>query len=227
MAVLTGAAGGGGDGRARAVGPATHVVARIPQAAAVRAGCLPLILPAPHAAAHHPEVVAAADCTGRVNFSVLAWLGQRNDPDTQQSETDLSRTNSAIEVAWAGDGRAFQVLPQRPQYRLDKAGGYSFTGTFELPQPLPGEVVVRARALERWANGAMPGRAVVSLPVDLGDCPPSPSAPPDTVAGQSSEAGPSVLSTDSGTPLPWALGGAALLGGLGLFVTRPRSPQGR
>ena len=220
--------------------------------APVSLGLLLALAPASPAAAHHPEVVAAADCSGQVSLTAFAWQGKANDPDTPRNENELSRTNPAVEVAWSSDGRTFQVLPPRFEHRFERGNGYRFTETFALPRPLPAQVVVRVLVLEPWGSGAKPGKPRFSEPVDLSGCAPAGAAPasapsdaptsPDAPApsrqsapgpsGQSSgqsggQAAPDRSPSDSPSgplsgPLPWALGGAALLGGAGLLLTRPR-----
>jgi hypothetical protein len=127
-----------------------------------------IVMLAPSAFAHHPEITASVDCTGVVSFTSTAWEGFADNPNTPQDEYDLSRSNSGIQISYSSDGGAFQTLGT---YAYNKANGYSFSDTLTLSSPLPNQVVLKAQAIAAWGNGVGPGDSRQTGVLTLPTCP--------------------------------------------------------
>ena len=161
------------------------------------------------ASANHADVIASADCTGTVAYTVTAWPGRPSTPE-QPALNERSRTIDDMDLEVSLDDGAFRTAVEN--LSLDKDNGYSVTGTFTLPDgDLPDRLVLRTVPRSPWATGAA-GVARQSPVLDLSRC------GGERVAVQSS----------SGDPdrRPLWLGGG-LLGGLAAwFLTRPRGGTG-
>jgi hypothetical protein len=123
------------------------------------------------ARAHHPEVTASVRCDGLVRFTATAWSGFPDDPDTAADETKLSRTNEEITVSVSTNGgRTFLELNGSPDYAFTPGNNYAFSDTFQLPEPLPPTVIVRARAARPWANAEGVGAPRQTPPIQVPRC---------------------------------------------------------
>lgn len=167
-----------------------------------------LVLLATPAWAHHAEVVAAANCTGTVTYSVTAWAGVPNTPANSRAN-EQSRTNPDVAVEISEGGGPFRRVVDH--LKLTPSNFYATAGTFALPAgPLPRRLVVRAVTVAPFANGSL-GSARSAPELDLSRC-----------HGQRSAA--AGTSPGSGAPhrTEFVLGGG-LLGSLGAWrLTRPR-----
>lgn len=161
-----------------------------------------LVLAGP-AMAHHAEVLAVADCSGQVHWTVQAWSGvpsTKADPKA----TELSRTNPAVAVDWGDGGDRWHPAATAV---LGPQNGFTDTGTFSLPSGAhPRALQVRV-TVGRWANGHVGGSQRVTPPQDLTSC-------AAAVPGRSGS---------PGAALPITLGGG-LLGSAGAWLfTRRRT----
>jgi hypothetical protein len=161
------------------------------------------------ASANHAEVIASADCTGTVAYTVTAWRGRPSTPE-QPALHQRSRTIDDIDLEVSLDDGDFETAVEH--LRLDKGNGFSVKGTFTLPEgDLPDTIVLRTVPRSPWATGA-PGVKRQSPVLDLSRC-----------DGDRVTAGGSAKDPDR-RPL-WLGGG--LLGGLAAwFLTRPRGVVG-
>ena len=155
--------------------------------------------------ANHAEVIASADCTGTVAYTVTAWPGQPSTPE-QPALNERSRTITDMDLEVSLDDGPYQVAVEH--LSLGSDNGYSVTGTFTIPDgDLPETLVLRTVPRSPWATGAK-GVARQSPVLDLSRC------EGERVAVEGS----------SGDPdrRPLWLGGG-LVGGLAAwFLTRPR-----
>ena len=163
--------------------------------------CSVLLLAGP-ASAHHAEVLAVANCSGQVNWTVQAWPGvvaTKADPRANE----LSRTNLAVTVEWSGDGTHWTRVDTAD---LRRQNGYTDSGSFRLPSgDHPARFQVRATA-GLWANNALGGDRRVTPAQDLSGC-------------AAAAAGPNAAS--QGATLPITLGGG-LVGSAGAWLLTRR-----
>ena len=101
------------------------------------------------ASACHPLIQAGADCNGTVSYTATAW----NDSDA----TDETRTNTDVRIQYSingVDGPFENVDGEKGQFT--KANGFSFSGTFALPENLkrPTNVTIQAVAVAKWGPHA-------------------------------------------------------------------------
>lgn len=161
-----------------------------------------LLLLATPALAHHAEVLAVADCSGQVHWTVQSWSGLVPTKANPRA-TELSRTNSAVAVEWS-DG-SDRWLPVATAV-LGPQDGYTDTGAFALPAgERPHALQIRATA-GRWANGHVGGGQRVTPPQDLSTC----------------AAAPAPRTNAAGPELPVTLGGGLLGSGCAWLLTRRR-----
>jgi len=205
----------------RAGAPRRLVAARL---GAIGAGSAALVLlVATPASAHHADVLAVADCSGLVTWSLQSWAGQPDTANAPHANT-LSRTNDAVRLSWSVDGKKFTDVSGGTA--LGAADNYSATGAFHLPAgPVPPRLVVRATA-GHWANGNVGGSRSTPL-LDLSRCRPDPAAAvktPSVLAGGGGSAG---AGGRSGDRLPVTLSGGAA-GALGVWwLVRPKRRRDR
>jgi hypothetical protein len=137
------------------------------------------------ALAHHPEGTAKVDCKGSVNFTSASWLPKGWKPGADPRP----RTNARVEVAYSIDqGKTWTLLPWTPYWHFNKANDFTFSGKFQLREPLPKSVIVRFQAPGPWANGGKSGRAFKTAALNIPPCeqgttpatPGTASAPPAT-----------------------------------------------
>lgn len=142
------------------------------------------------AQANHPEVIAEVDCTGTVTFTAVAFTpGDRNP---------ARRTNPRVDVFYSTDGGKTEVvLPWDESWQYNPASDFKFTDTFQLPQPLPKNVVVGVKK-SRWANGSPPGPDFKTRPIALPKCVGGNDAAPADQGGAGTGAG----ATDQGNSTP-------------------------
>ncbi len=155
--------------------------------------------------AHHAEIKAAVSCRGRVTFTATAWAGKKDKPGTVQDENALSRTNPDVVISYATDGHGFRTLARKAIYAFTPAGRYSFTDSFQLPAPLPHQVIVRAGTAALWANGRRSSKTQQTPPLSLPACASRPAA-------LGLPASPAAVSLGGAVPggLPLLLGGGLL-----------------
>lgn len=196
-----------------------------------------LLVLAGSASAHHAEVVAAADCTGTVTFSVAAWAGVPNTAATPTAN-DLSRTVPRVALEISTDGGPFIQVVDHLQ--LGPTNAYASTGSFPLPAgPLPRSLVVRTVSIAPFADGATGGDQPTPA-LDLSRCHGQRSDPTATTPSAAAPArtdpagtppGPTA-GTASASASPGSAGvpdreaillGGGLLGSLGAWrLSRPR-----
>jgi hypothetical protein len=124
------------------------------------------------AAPFSPDVTAQAGCKGKVDFTTVS----RGTP----ANRDVARTVNSLKVAYSVDqGKTWTALPAKPSWKFNKANGFQFTDSFQLPEPLPKTVVVAVQAAENWGNGNEPGPPGKSAVVELTACAAAP-APRET-----------------------------------------------
>lgn len=187
-----------------------------------------LLLLAGPALAHHAEVVAAADCTGTVTYSVAAWAGVPNTAVAPQANGQ-SRTNPNVALEVSTDSGPFQQVVDHLQ--LGATNGYTVTGSFPLPPgPLPKSLVVRTVTVAPFANGST-GTAQSTPALDLSRChgqrnDPTAATPVDRTPPAPTAGTPSSSATPGSPGVPdreAILLGGGLLGSLGAWrLTRPR-----
>lgn len=97
----------------------------------------------------HPLIQAGADCNGTVSYTATAW----NDADA----TDVTRTNTNVQVQYSINGVDGPfVNAESAKGQFNKENGFSFSGTFALPDNLkrPTDVTIQAVALSKWGPNA-------------------------------------------------------------------------
>jgi hypothetical protein len=187
-----------------------RIVARIATAVSIAAGLGLLPSFASVALAHHPELsVVGQSCVGTgtdvsLSINVVAWVGHGQPSPAN----DLSRQNTNIQVRMSVNGGAFTTI-----------GSGAFTPpTYSFPAtavaPAGSSVVVEAKAMVPWANGAGGGesfQASHSIPAALCATPtptPSPtptaSATPSPTPSATPSPSPSATPSPTGTPAPSA-----------------------
>jgi hypothetical protein len=140
-------------------------------AAALLLSCGAVVAASVPALAHHPAVTATVDCDGKVTFTVVAWEGFPDDPATAADEQELSRTNGEIAVSVSlDDGQVFRQLPTEDGHRLDAGNGFTFTDSFQLPDPVPSTLILRARGLQTWGNSDELGGARQTPAIQVPAC---------------------------------------------------------
>lgn len=159
------------------------------------------------ASADHAEVIASADCTGTVAYTVMSWAGRADTPE-RPSANEASRTNPDLDLEVSLDDGPFRTAVEGLSLGPDNR--YTVTGTFTLPEgELPSTLVVRTVPRAEWGSGA-PGIARRSPVLDLSRC------GGDRVALDAPDS--------SGDPdrRPLWLGGGTLGALAAWFLTRPR-----
>jgi hypothetical protein len=142
------------------MGGTARAFARVAVGAALVAGSIALTTGV--AQAHHPEIVAGAECdtatgTAVVSYTATAWAGMGGDPTN-----DPGRENNRVDIAFDG------VVVATGQF---VAPTYSFSGSAPAPAgKVAGDsVLVTATAVGRWGNSVDGGQVAsvsVTIPTD-------------------------------------------------------------
>jgi hypothetical protein len=127
------------------------------------------------AAAHHSDVSAAMDCSGKVTYTATAWNGT----------TAASRTNQDVRVSVSYDKGA--TFAQVGSGHFGPDNNFSFAGSFSAGSAT--SAIVKVQEVARWGDGsavAAPHTVTVNKPTGCApSCPSSGKVTPGpiTVAG--------------------------------------------
>jgi hypothetical protein len=142
--------------------------------------------------AHHPEISATVDCNGLIGFTAEAF--QTTDAERRENHDVRIQLKTFDGSTWS----AYTEIAQG-QFLPTQNPPYQFSGTFQLTQPLPEKVQLKAIAMVKWGPNETFSEPGQFRETDVETVPECPSTPGAQILGANcAEGGADIKFTNTG-----------------------------